>query len=92
MEQQITKFREILASKEERLKSLETEVETLREDKEYFKQALDKAQNNLTAVKNLLAGEAQQKKEPEPAKAPEPQRKLTLRERFTGRLDSSSKG
>lgn len=92
MEQQISTFRELLASKEERLKSLETEVETLREDKEYFKQALDKAQNNLTAVKNLLAGDPPQKQEPEPARSIEARRKLTLRERFTGRLDSSSKG
>ena len=88
LEQQLADARAQLSSKDEQIKSLEKERESLKEDKEYFKQALTQAQTNLSDIKALLPGPSQATTE----KAPEPRRKLTLRERFTGRLDSSSKG
>ena len=92
LEQQIEALRVIVSTKEERLKSLEAEAAALREDKEYFKQALDKSQNNLTAIKNLLAGPEQPKPEPKPEPAAAESRKLTWRERITGKVNPSSKG
>lgn len=86
LEQQVTDLRVLVSTKEERIKSLESEAESLREDKAYFKQALDKAQTNLSEIKALLPGQ------PAAGKAPEAGRRLTLRERLTGRVDSSSKG
>ena len=86
LEQQIEALRVLVSTKEEKLKSLEAEAAALREDKEYFKQALDKSQNNLTAIKNLLAGPEQPK--PEPPANTEP-RRLTWRERFTGKVNPS---
>ena len=56
MAEQLAELRAAVASKDERIKSLEKEAESLREDKEYFKQALDKAQNNLSEIKALLPG------------------------------------
>lgn len=77
LEKQILDLRADLASKIERVKSLEEQAETLKEDKEYFKQALDKAQNNLSEIKALLPG---------PGEKPSTGRKLTWKERFSGRL------
>lgn len=76
LEQQIAELRAELSSKAERVKSLEEQAASLKEDKEYFKQALDKAQNNLSEIKALLPG---------PEKKPGTSRKLTWRERFTGK-------
>jgi len=76
LNKQITELRAQLSSKEERIKSLEAEVESLKSDKEYFKQALDKAQNNFSDIKALLPG------------AGGDQRKLSWRERISGRLGS----
>ena len=93
LEQQIEALRVIVSTKEERLKSLEAEAAALREDKEYFKQALDKSQNNLAAIKNLLAGPEQPKPEqPKQEPAAAESRKLTWRERITGKVNPSSKG
>lgn len=83
LEKQIAELRAEVASKSERVKSLEEQTASLKEDKEYFKQALEKEQQNMKEIKALL---------PAPAKEPEARRRLTLRERFTGRIDSSSKG
>jgi len=83
LEQQIAELRAELATKAERVKSLEEQAANLKEDKEYFKQALDKAQNNLSEIKALLPG---------PDEKPGTGRKLTWRERFTGKIGSSSKG
>ena len=88
LEQQLAEARAQISSKEEQIKSLEKERDSLKDDKEYFKQALTQAQTNLSDIKALLPGPNQ----PTAEKNPEPRRKLTLRERFTGRLDSSSKG
>lgn len=59
MTEQIAELRAAVASKDERIKRLEAEAADLREDKEYFKQALDKAQNNLSEIKALLPGAGQ---------------------------------
>ena len=83
LEQQITELRAQLSSKDERIKSLEEKAKGLQEDKDYFKQALDKSQNNLSEIKALLPG-AQA--------SPAGSRKLTWRERFTGKVNPSSKG
>ena len=88
LEKQLSEARAQLSSKDELIKSLEKERDSLKEDKDYFKQALNQAQTNLSDIKALLPGPGQQAVE----KAPEARRKLTLRERFTGRLNSSSKG
>lgn len=56
MAEQIAELRAALATKDQHIKSLEGEVESLKEDKEYFKQALDKAQSNLSDIKALLPG------------------------------------
>lgn len=79
LEQQITELRAELSSKAERVKSLEEQAASLKEDKEYFKQALDKAQNNLSEIKALLPGPGEKPAAPEP-------RRLTWRERFTGKI------
>lgn len=82
MEQQISELRAQLSSKDERIKSLEEQTSSLKDDKEYFKQALEKAQNNLSDIKALLPG---------PAPTAGDQRKLTWRERFSGRLGAQKK-
>lgn len=82
LEQKISELLAELSSKDQRIKSLEEQAETLKEDKAYFKQALEKEQNNLSEIKALLPG-AQA--------SPAGGRKLTWRERFSGKI-SSSKG
>lgn len=82
LEQQIAELRAELSSKTERVKSLEEQAASLKEDKDYFKQALDKAQNNLSEIKALLPG---------PDEKPGTGRKLTWRERISGRM-SGNKG
>ena len=84
LEQQISELRAQLSSKDERIKSLEEQNKGLQDDKDYFKQALDKSQNNLSEIKALLPGAAQA--------SPAGDRKLTWRERFTGKVKSSAKG
>ena len=76
LEQQIAELRAELSSKAERIKSLEEQTANLKDDKEYFKQALDKAQNNLSEIKALLPG---------PGEKPGTGRRLTWRERLTGK-------
>ena len=88
LEQQLLEARALLSSKEEQIKSLERERDSLKEDKNYFKQALYQAQTNLSDIKALLPGPGQ----PATEKAPEAGRRLTFRERLSGRLGSSSKG
>ena len=78
MQQQISDLLAQLSSKDEQIKGLEKENAGLKEDKDYFKQALEKEQNNLSEIKALLPGPGQ------PAAAEQP-RKLTWKERFTGR-------
>ena len=75
LEAQIAELRAEVSTKAETIKSLEKETASLKEDKEYFKQALDKAQNNMAEIKALLPGIAQ-------ANKPE---RLTWKERLTGR-------
>lgn len=87
LEDQIAQLRAQVSSKDERVKSLEAEAAALREDKEYFKQALDKAQNNLSSIKALLAGPDDKGQ----ASPPSADRKLTWRERFSGRLNTQKK-
>ena len=88
LEAQVEELRIAVSRKEERIKSLEEEAGELKKDKEYFKQALDTAQNNLAAVKILLSDPEQQKEKQQPASP----RKLTWRERISGKIDSSFKG
>ena len=83
LEKQLSELRAQLSSKDERIKSLEEQAASLKEDKEYFKQALEKEQTNLSEIKALLPG---------PGKPAAADRKLTWRERFTGKVNSSSKG
>jgi len=64
----------------EKCSTLKKRIEELEEDKEYFKRALEKSQDNVAEIRKLLPG------------ADEPKRKLTWRERFTGKVNSSSKG
>ena len=73
--EQIARLREELSRKEEKIESLEKELSALREDKEYFKQALEREQSNVKEIKSLLPGTGG---------GSEP-RRLTWRERFTGR-------
>jgi DNA repair exonuclease SbcCD ATPase subunit len=82
LEQQVSELRAKLSSKEECIKRLEEQAASLKEDKDYFKQALDKAQSNFSELKALMPG-AQA--------SPAGDRKLTWRERFSGKI-SSSKG
>lgn len=77
LEQRITDLLAQLSSKDERIKGLEEQNETLKEDKAYFKQALEKEQSNLSEIKALLPG-AQA--------SPAGDRKLTWKERFTGKI------
>ena len=78
MQKQISDLLAQLSSKEEQIKGLEKENSSLKEDKDYFKQALEKEQNNLSEIKALLPGPGQPTSEDKP-------RKLTWKERFTGR-------
>ena len=75
LEKQLAEARALLSSKDELIKSLEKERDGLKEDKDYFKQALTQAQTNLSDIKALLPG---------PAAAASSER-LTWKERFTGR-------
>ena len=79
MGEKIADLRAELARKDELIANLKREAEKLEEDKAYFKQALDKAQNNLTEIKALLPGPGSQT-----ATGGDPER-LTWRERITGR-------
>jgi chromosome segregation ATPase len=87
LEKQISELRAEVASKTERVKSLEEQTASLKEDKEYFKQALEKEQQNIKEIKALLPS-------PTPAaeKTSDAGRRLSMRERLSGRLGSSSKG
>lgn len=80
LEQQIAELRAEVSSKAERIKSLEEQAASLKDDKEYFKQALDKAQNNLSEIKALLPG---------PGEKPGTGRKLTWRERLKGKIEKA---
>jgi archaellum component FlaC len=71
---QLSTLREEKASLLETVKRLEAEVSSLKEDKDYFKQALEKEQNNLSEIKALLPGK--------PAASSD---RLTWKERLTGR-------
>lgn len=82
LEQKVAELRAELSTKEERIKHLEEQAESLKEDKAFFKQAFEKEQNNFTELKALMPG-AQA--------SPAGSRKLTWRERFSGKI-SSSKG
>ena len=75
LEKQLSEARAQLSSKDELIKSLEKERDSLKEDKDYFKQALNQAQTNLSDIKALLPG-------PVAAASSE---KLTWKERITGR-------
>ena len=75
LEKQLSEARAQLSSKDELIKSLEKERDSLKEDKDYFKQALNQAQTNLSDIKALLPGPA----------AAASSEKLTWKERFTGR-------
>jgi peptidoglycan hydrolase CwlO-like protein len=84
LEQKVAELRAELSSKEERIKHLEEQAESLKEDKAFFKQAFEKEQNNFAELKNLLPGPGQT--------ATAGGRKLTWRERITGKVNPSSKG
>ena len=73
---EIEELRKQAADLIEKNTSLKKRVEELEADKEYFKKALDKAQDNISEIKALLPGPSQNNAKPE---------RLTWRERITGR-------
>ena len=79
MTEQLTALRAEVARKDELIASLQRETEKLEEDKTYFKQALERAQNNLSDIKALMPGASQ------PGGGSQP-RRLTWRERFSGKI------
>lgn len=80
---QLAQLRIELSTKEEKIKSLEKETESLKSDRDYLRSALDKAQDNYSETIKRLPGAGQT--------AAAGDRKLTWRERFSGKI-SSSKG
>lgn len=63
---------------QEKVDSLTQRAEELAKDKDYFKQLLDNSQNTVVTLQALLPGETEKNKDS--------QRKLTWRERFTGKI------
>lgn len=76
---EVEELRKQAAELIEKCSSLQKRVDELEEDKDYFKRALEKSQDNMSEIKKLLSGTSE---------------RLTWRERITGRRNpgSSSKG
>ena len=76
---EVEELRKQAAELIEKCSSLQKRVDELEEDKDYFKRALEKSQDNMSEIKKLLSGTSE---------------RLTWRERITGRRKpgSSSKG
>lgn len=79
LNKQLSTLREEKAALLERVKQLEAEVSTVKEDRDFLRKTLEREQSNFTEIKNLLPGAGA---------AAGDQRKLSWRERFTGRLGS----
>ena len=81
---QITELNIEISTLNVKIAALEEEIASLKDDRDYLRSALSKAQDNQTDILKRLT---------EPAQAPAAgaQRRLSWRERFTGRLDSQGK-
>ena len=82
---QITALNIEISTLKEKIEGLERELAAAREDRDYLRLQLDKAQDNLTEnIKRLPA--------PGQTVTGETKQRLSWRERITGRISSSSKG
>lgn len=80
---QITALNLEISTLKEKIEGLEKELAAVKEDRDFLRSALSKAQDNQSETLKLLPG----------AQAPAAgDRRLTWRERFSGKIKSSSKG
>jgi AcrR family transcriptional regulator len=88
-EKELEELRKQVASLIENKTSLEKRVEELIQDREAFKSIAEKSQQLQEQMLNRFLPEGEPEEEKQPPASP---RKLTWRERISGKIDSSFKG